>query len=266
MKLDPSMVYRMPLAMGPVFDRKRLKLAYPQVELLAFQYLTDPDALADLLPECYHPGKEPLVTVIFSHNHALGFMAGGGYRMAAVQVSARFDGQQDHLEGDHLVALFEDQAWPLIVGREDLGLPTLYADISDVKTMPDGHLRCEASLAGHMLFGLDVPPLKRQIGVVRALTARQINARPWLGYKYIPSLDGTPDADYPTVVHYANKIDRLWSGKKASLRFGIARQEDIGVAKNLLDALATLTIIRPVQAIHYNGSAVLRYDLARRLK
>lgn len=266
MKLDPGKYYRMPLAMGPVGDRKQFKFDYPQVEALAFQYLTDPEALADMLPDCYHPGKEPLVTVVFSQNNGLSFMQGGGYRMATVQAAARFDGAQDHLEGDYIVVMFEDNTWPIISGREDLGVPKLYADISNIKVMQDGHLRCEASLAGHMLFGLDVPPLKNQIGLVRAMTARQINARPWLGYKYIPSVEGPADVEYPTVIHNVIKLDSLRIGKKASLRFGIAREEDIGVVKHLLDALATLTIIRPVQAVHFTGSAVLRYDLARRLR
>jgi len=266
MKLDPSKYYRMPLAMGPVLDRKQLKLVYPQVEVLAFQYLTDPEALADLLPDCYHPGKEPLVTVLFSDNHGLSFMQGGGYRLAAVMVSARFDGQQDHVEGDYIVVMFENETWPIIGGREDLGVPKIFADISRFKVMPDGHLRCEASLAGHMLLGLDVPLLKSQFGVVRLVAGRQINARPWLGYKYIPSLDGPPDAAYPTIIFNHSRMDKLWIGKKAGFRFGIARQEDIGVVKNLLDALATLTIIRPVQVIHFTGSAVLRYDLSRRLR
>ncbi len=266
MKLDPSKYYRMPLAMGPVFDRKQLKLAYPHVEALAFQYLTDSEALADLLPDCYRPGREPLVTVIFSNNNGLSFMAGGGYRLATVQLSAHFDGKHDHLEGDYIVVMFEDQTMPIIGGREDLGVPKLFADISDIKILPDGHLRCEVSLAGHMLFGLDVPPLKGQIGVLRGIAARQINARPWLGYKYIPSLEGPPDVEYPTVTYNNSRLEKLWIGKKASLRFGTARQEDIGVVKNLLDALATLTIIRPIQVVHFTGSAVLRLDLSRRLR
>ena len=266
MKLDPSKYYRMPLAMGPVLDRKALKLVYPQVEVLAFQYLTDPDALANLLPDCYRPGKEPLVTVLFSENNGLSFMAGGGYRMAAVFVAAQFDGEQDHIEGDYIVVMFENNTWPIIGGREDLGVPKIYADISNIKIMPDGHLRCEASQAGHMLFGLDVPPLKSQFGVVRAVAARQLNARGWLGYKYIPSLDGPPDAAYPTITFNHVRIEKLWMGKKAGFRFGFARYEDIGVVKQLLDALATLTIIRPVQVAHFTGSAILRYDLSRRLK
>ncbi|HSB64991.1 MAG TPA: acetoacetate decarboxylase family protein [Anaerolineales bacterium] len=265
MRLDPSLYYRMPLAMGAVGDRRNAKLVYPQVEVLAFQYLTDADALADLLPEYYQPGKEPLVTVIFSQNNGLSFMAGGGYRLAAFQLSARYDGKQDHLEGDYIVVMFEDNTWPIIGGREDLGVPKLYADISKIKIMPDGHLRCEASVDGHLLFGLDVPPLKRQIGLARLLAGRQINARPWFGHKYIPSLDGPPDANYPTVIYNVSKLEKFWLGKKASLRFGMARIEDIGLVKHLLDALATLIILRPIQVVHFIGSAVLRYDLSRRL-
>ncbi len=266
MKLDPSKYYRMPLALGPVGDQSTLKVAYPHVELLGFQYLTDPEALADLLPDCYLPGKEPLVTVLFSENNGLAFMAGGGYRMAAVMVSARFDGAQDHIEGDYIIVMFENKTWPIIGGREDLGVPKIYADITGIKRMPDGHLRCEASLDGHMLFGLDSPPLNSQIGLVRLVAGRQINARPWLGYKYIPSLDGPPDAAYPTITYNYSRLDRLWMGKKAGFRFGIARQEDIGVFKHLVDALATLTIIRPIQVVHFLGSAVLRLDLSRRLR
>ena len=266
MKLDPSKYYRMPLAMGPVLDRKELKLAYPQVEVLAYQFLTEPDALATLLPDCYRPGREPIVTVLFSMNNGLSFMAGGGYRIATILLSARFDGKQDHIEGDYIVVMFENDTWPIIGGREDLGVPKIYADISNIKIMPDGHLRCEASLAGHMLFGLDVPALKGQLSLVKVIASRQINSRPWLGYKYIPSLDGPPDAVYPTITYNQSRLDKLWMGKKASFRFGIARYEDIGVVKNLMDALATLTIIRPIQVVHFTGSAVLRYDLSRRLK
>lgn len=265
MKTDPSKYYRMPLVMGAVLDRKEFKLAYPQVEVLAFQYLTDPEALAALLPECYHPGKESLVTIVFSQNNGLSFMAGGGYRLASFQVEACFDGKHDHIIGDYILVMFENQTWSIIGGREDLGVPKLYADIPAIKLLPDGHLRCEATYWGHLLFGLDVPPLKQQTFIVRSVASRQINARPWLAYKYIPALDGPPDADYPTITRNDTKVEKLWMGNKANLRFGTARNEDIGVVKTLLDELATLTIIRPVQGVHFTGSAVLRYDLSRRL-
>ena len=266
MKIDPSKYYRMPLIMGPTLDRRQLKLSYPEVEGIAFQYLTDPEALAELLPECYRPGREPLVSVIFSQNNGLSFMAGGGYRLATFQVSARFDGKQDHLEGDYILVMFENQTMPIIGGREDLGVPKLFADIPPFKFMPDGHMRCEASMWGHLLFGLDLPPMKKQSMIARAVATRQINSRPWLGYKYIPSLDGPPDADYPTMTCNDTKLDHLWLGRRASLRFGTARAEDLSWVKKLMDNLATLTILKTVQVAHFTGSAVLRYDLSRRLR
>ncbi len=267
MKIEPGKHYNMPLLLGPRYDQTTPpKYVYPQVETLVFQYLTDPRALEALLPKWYHPGREPLVTVFFSVSNGASFIAGGEFRSASFMVEASFDGEKDHITGEYILVMFENHTLPIIGGREDTGIPKLHADISTIKVMPDGHLRCEASCWGHLLFGLDVPPLRKQLGVVRALAARQVNARPFLAHKYIPSLDGPPDTDYPTLVKVDSSVKQLWMGKKASLRFGTARDEDIGVFKNLMVALATLTIIRPVQAAHFYGSAVDRYDLDRRLR
>lgn len=266
MKLDPSKYYRMPLIAGPIFDRNNMKFVYPKVENLAFQYLTEPDAISELLPDCYQPAKEPIVTVIFSQNNGLSFMAGGGYRLATFQVSVHFDGRQDHVEGDYILVMFENHTWPIIGGREDLGVPMLYADIPEIKIMTNGHVRAQASYLGHMLFALDAFPMKRQNAVARLVATRQINSRPWLGYKYIPSLDGPPDAEYPTITQNDTRLGRLWMGKKASLIFGTGRKEDIGHVKSLIEALASLTIVRPIQVVHFTGSSILRYDQSRRLR
>lgn len=229
-------------------------------------HLTHKDALEAVLPEYYRPAKDPLVTVVFSHNNGLDFMAGAGYRLAAFQVSARFDGEQDHIEGDYILVIFENQAWPIISGREDLGVPKLYADISAIKQLPDGYLRCEVSVWGHLLYSLDVPPMRSQSGIVRHIASRQINARPWLAYKYIPSLDGPPDAEYPTITQNDTRIEKLWLGKSGSMRFGNATAEDFGHVKPLVDALSTLDVLEIVQTIHFQGSSVLRYDCSRRLR
>jgi acetoacetate decarboxylase len=257
----------MPLIMGPLGDRAtESRLAYPQVETLAFQYLTDPEAIRALLPECYQPGDPPLVTVLYSESNGLAFMAGAGYRLAAFQVAARFDGEQDHVEGDLILVMFENQTWPILGGREDLGVPKLFADISPFRRMPGGRVKCQASLHGRLLFGLETRPLRARGGVARIVAGRRINARPWLGYKYIPSLDGPPDAAYPTITVNDTKIGKLWLAQSADLQFGAAGAEDLPYVRTLLDALATLSVKSPVQVVRFTGSAVLRYDLSRRLR
>ena len=267
MEIDPSKYYRMPLIMGPLFDRENLpRIVYTEVEVLALQYQTDPDAIPALLPDCYRPAKEPTVTVLFGYNDGLEFMAGGAYRIATVQVAARFDGEHDHVEGDYILVMFEDKTFPIIGGREDLGVPKLYADISPVKTLSNGHLRSEASLWGHLLFGIDLAPLKRQNAVVRLAAGKRINEKPWLAYKYIPSLDGPPDADYPTISKNDTKIEQLWLGKSAKVYFGDPGEEDVAYTKRVIDALKTLPMRQVTQTLRLRGSAVLRYDLSRRLR
>jgi acetoacetate decarboxylase len=266
MKLDPSKQYRMPLIIGPVFDRQATPLPYRQVEAVAIQYLTDPEAIPPLLPDCYQPAAKPMVTVLFGYNDGLDFMAGGSYRLAAVQVAATFEGEQENIEGDYILVMFENQTWPIIGGREDLGVPKLYADISPIKILPDRRLRCEASLWGHLLFGIDLAPPKRQNVIVRMVANRMINARPWLAYKYIPSIDGPPDADYPTITRNDVTIDKLWFSRSGTVFFGSAVLQDVGHASPVVDALRTLPIVELDRALHFRGSAMLRYDLSRRLR
>lgn len=266
MEIDPHNYYRMPLIMGPQWEGETPNFLYKRTEVVAFQYLTDSEAISALLPSCYRLGKEPQVTVLFSYNNGLDFMAGGGYVLAAIQVSAQFDGDKDHIEGDYILVMFENQAWPMICGREDLGIPKLYADISPIKVFPDGSMRCEASYWGHLLFVLELSPPKKQNKIVKLAANKIINSRPWLGYKYIPSLDGPPDAEYPTISYNDTKINEIGFAKTGALQFGNATSNEIGQISILIDALKTLPVKQFKQASHFQGSAVLRYDLSRRLE
>ena len=118
-------------------------------------------------------------------------MAGGGYRFAAISVAAQFDGEDGHLEGDYVLAMPENKTLPIITGREWLGMPKIFADISSIRVMNDGHLRCEASLWGHLLFGIDIaPPLKEKNAIIRKAASAQSTKTPAFGYKYIASLNG----------------------------------------------------------------------------
>ncbi len=126
MKIDPGKVYNMPLVAGAIFEiANPPRFVYEHVENLVLQYQTDPDAIQKLLPECYQVGKEPTVTLGFSHNDGVDFLAGRGYRIATVMVSARFDGEKDHEDGNYIMVMFEDDTLPIIGGREQLGVPKI---------------------------------------------------------------------------------------------------------------------------------------------
>jgi len=266
MKINPTKLYLMPHIMGPYFDKDPLpKIQYPQTETVAIQYLTEKEAAGKLLPDCYIVDEKPIVTVVFAYHKGLRFLAGNGYNLATFQISAKFDGAEDHLEGDYISIMFENQTEPILGGREFLGVPKLFADIPQMKVMPNGNIRCETSLWGHLLFGIELPPMKKQNLVVKTVASKRINSRPWLAYKYIPSVDGPPDADYPTITRNDIKINDFWMGSQGTLYFGSANEEDIGLTANVIKALKTLTIVKIEQVLHFKGSAVLRFDQSRRL-
>lgn len=257
----------MPLFKSPLYDLDDLQgLAYRQIEVLALQYRTDPQAIQALLPSCYQVDDPPLVTVAFNLPGGLDFMAGGGYRIAAVGLAAQFDGQCDHIKGDYQLVMFENKIRPILGGRELLGVHKQQADITRVRRMPDGSMRCEASLWGHLLFGISLPPLRKQNAFVRFIANRQLNSRPWLAYKYLPSIDGPPDASYPTTTVNDVRAEKLWMGGAGALYIGDPSEEDIGCFTAVLDALRTLPVRQVERALHFSGSATLRLDLSRRIR
>jgi hypothetical protein len=267
MNVDPNKTYMMPLMMGPLDNRKDSGGAvYRKVETVALQYETSPEAIAALLPDCYQPTKKPIVTVAFIYNDGVDFMAGRGYRIATVMVTARYDGERDHTEGSFALVMFEDDTLPIVLGRERLGVPKLYADISPIRTLPDGHLRCEASLWGHLLFGIDVDPLVKQDDAMIAAANESPRGAPLLGFKYISSPDGPPDAAYPLSTPSDRTLVGMSLGRSGRFFFGNPGLEDIGVVARAIDALGTLPVQQVVGTSRSRSSSVLRADLCRRLR
>jgi acetoacetate decarboxylase len=262
MKIDKEKIHFMPLIRGPLWDQKNLpRHTYESTESLMLQYETDPEAIPSLLPDPFKPGKKPIVTVMFTDNNGVDFMAGGGYRFGLVSVAIQFDGEKGHLEGNYVLVMPENQTLPIITGREWLGMPKFYTDISSIRRTGDGHLRCEVSLWGHLLFGIDIaPPLKSQNAIVRKAAAARATNTPAFGYKYIASLDGPPDADYPTIMWSDSNIERLLLGNKGRYYIGNPSEEDIGDFKPIVDALKSLPVKKVVQVAYTQGSMVLRND------
>jgi hypothetical protein len=140
-------------------------------------------------------------------------------------------------------------------------MPKFHADISSIRRMGDDHLICEVSMWGHLLFGIDIaPPLKSQNAIVRKAAALRATNTPAFGYKYIASLNGPPDADYPTVMWSDSNIEQLWLGKSGYYYLGNPSEKEIGDFKPIVDALKSLPVKKVVQVAYTQGSMVLRND------
>jgi hypothetical protein len=162
--------------------------------------------------------------------------------------------------------MFEDDTFPIILGRELLSVPKLFANISPIKVLPGGRLRCEASLWGHLLFGIDVGPLVKQDDPVISAANENPRGLPMLGYKYISSLNGIPDTAYPTSTPSDRKLEQMWLGTSGSLFFGNPTAADVSLISSVCDTLKTLPIHQVIGVLRSRGSSVLRVDLSRRLR
>lgn len=90
--------------------------------------------------------------------------------MGTVQVAARFDGEREHVEGDYVLVMFEDETVPIIGGREFLGAPKIE--------------RLWLGKSGQVYFGdpgeEDVAYTKRVVDALKMLPVRQVTQTPRL--------------------------------------------------------------------------------------
>lgn len=268
MDINPSKLYLMPLSMGPMeswYPAAGHGSLYRERETVAMQYESEPDAIAALLPECYKPVNEATVTAAFAYCNGVSFMAGGGYRIATIMAGVQFDGERDHQVGNYPLVMFEDDTLPILLGRERLGIHKTYGDVSSIRSLDNGHVRCDVSLWGHPIFGMELGPLERQDESVCAAASAKASAMPLLGYKYIPSTEGPADAAYPISTPGEVTIQQLSLGKTGELYFGDPDSADIPFINRLVAALTALPVKQVLAVSRSRDSFVLRTDLIHRL-
>jgi hypothetical protein len=160
---DPTTPYLMPPHFGsPTFPNDPVA-HYGHTTALTISFLTTYDAVAGLLPTWVSHGKRygyrPLpvagalagLEVTFSMNRDVDFLGGvsstgrkNGYNIVQIGVSAEFIGEREWkyngqsycgARGGYALVLWENDTDPIMLGREILGVPKLFAEIDgDVDT------------------------------------------------------------------------------------------------------------------------------------
>lgn len=115
--------------------------------------------------------------------------------MVGVYWPVRYRGRPDEVRGRLCAVLWENLADPIISGREEIGQPKLYAEITD--PVPDtdiGAATVTASWDGYRFLELGVQDLTEAPATLN-------ESRPVLYLKYIPRTGdwGAPDACYATL-------------------------------------------------------------------
>jgi hypothetical protein len=266
---------------------------YHDVTGLAVTYLTHREAVAALLPDRFTvgagPGAEALVTVSWASNRGVDWLAGGGYNLIGVNVAATYRGEVDVVAGGYCVILWEDATEPILTGREQTGIPKVYADITDLTPSgPNGNgfaVRAMVSpptparrFASQREGGADggeagSPVVEIEIEDLRPLPDSELRAMEersragsWMGYKYIPRIaGGGADLEYATVFPTEQVYDRAEIGN-GRVRFFASAFERNPTHWQVVNLLCELEPLEYRSAVLTHGKTRLFAGRARALR
>jgi len=259
----PGTGYIMPAHFGQGQD---LRVGhYLDLTAYTISYATNKDAVAALLPEALEPPDDALVSITYQKCRGVSFMAGGGYNLVTINVPCVFNGKKDHVPGAFALVLWENDTYPIILGRELLGAPKYYAEIPD-PWIYEGGLSYYCAEYGTKLLEVNIKNLKP----VADETLKQMNENggkgKWLCWRYLPALDqNSEEVSFCTAVSSIPTVKQAWAGE-GSHKFFETTFEQTPVAAYIMKGLNTLKVKEYRGAMVTHGSNDLLFADTVRLE
>ena len=233
-------------------------------------FVTEKAAVTPYLPDGVVVPDAPVVAVTYSTCRGVREMAGDGYNLVSIGVLARFEGEQDHEEGDFTFVIWESKFAPVVIGRDVLGYPKLVAEIPDPR-QEDGRLSWRVSENGVCFLEgevWDLEPLPPD--AVTALTAASHSdfgsGSLHMTYKRVPSPgvgDGPVIADVVGVVHRED-FKQAWTCK-GSVTWHEVDPKACYFNYGIIEALRALPVVAWGDCLVTRGPHVIEFGPSRKL-
>jgi acetoacetate decarboxylase len=265
-EFEPGKSYYMPVHFGPLTPGwDGMTVHYERAVGLVFAGAIDRAAVSPYLPPGFTATDPTILSVRYLQLSGCVSLAGGGYNVVAVDVSARFDGERDHIEGDYALMQWESLGAPVIGGRELVGAPKLIANIPPFWSLGGTKGWYLSENATRLAEGEVWQLEKLGAEETQALSA-QIQSRPWLAWKHIPTPDGTgTDVSYPTLLVSRLSVQKAWRGR-GKVRFFETSFTQTPENSRITAVLAKLPIPEEGDALMVEGSLDLPIYEWRRLE
>jgi acetoacetate decarboxylase len=261
-ELKPGVRYDMPPGFGPSVA--------PDVEDdfdlhgSNIEFETTAEALAPLLPRWFRPTPRPIVSIGYRRMLGMRWMGGRDYQIVRVGVSVECDAAAEKTANSFGLVIWESDCAPILAGRELMGAPKLFGHIPAIEVGAHDHsFECREYDA--LLIRGHVTQL-RELNPDEVAKKRELQRQSWVYYwKYIPGVQGEPDANYPVAIKLATPFTRIWQGR-AALELGAPSVRDAPYSHHILKRLAELPRRSELSssAWHAAGCALFR-DQTRRL-
>ncbi len=229
---------------------------YNDVVSISISYLTDGEKLSQYITSPFELWGDPVLSVSYSMNREVEWLAGHSYNLISVNVPVFFNGEKDKLYGSHPLVLWENLTDPILTGRENEGIPKIFADIQDHSIM-NGAWRTSASHYGHKIVDLSVWDLE-QLGAEEVEMMRQRSeGGNWMGWKYIPPTGDGPAVNHPTLFPTSGNQKEAWRGK-GEINWHHLTWEQNPTQFHIVNALQELPVLEIRSAMVTKSSTDLR--------
>ncbi|MDD5190381.1 MAG: acetoacetate decarboxylase family protein [Dehalococcoidales bacterium] len=219
---------------------------------VAVSFLTDQKLLEAMLP----PGKNlaingaPVVTVVAIYQGGIKWLAGRTYNLFMVMLPVVHNGKNGKTYGSFLPVVWENLTEPILLGREGLGWPKIYADLPRLRILNDS-CQAIAHWQGFTFLDINVTGLHPLTPAeLKQRTEAAKNSPPNSGpicHKFILKTGSMleTDADYLTISTNEGAatatIREVLTGK-ADIRFIKGTFEQLPTMAHIIDKLAALPV------------------------
>jgi hypothetical protein len=244
---DVPPMFRMPVAFGPSPGPRRGPDGHrfrpeQSVKTLSCElsFVTDPVLLSGLLPSSFELRGDPIVTVVVGYHSEIAWLAGRSYNTFGVYIPATHCGSV-RTDGAFNAVLWENLTDPILTGRDELGIPKLYAEIPPLAVHGINAYVARASWLGFEFARMELH-LEARIE-----SESDDPGYPILAYKYVPKTGalGEADCEYAIAVPSddpSRRVVESWQGA-GSVSFFEAAWEDMPTQCHIVNGLAALPVI-----------------------
>ncbi|HOV68385.1 MAG TPA: acetoacetate decarboxylase family protein [Methanoregulaceae archaeon] len=270
-RFDETKTYRMPPHFGGNDPAPPGMAVYNRDTTgLTFTCTTEADRLERFIPDCFELLR-PDIVFGFGQLREIDWLAGGHYNVVTADVPVRFVGERDRIEGNYNLVTWENRATPILGGREENGVPKVYAEIEDLHAWPAAYLGgpdyfTNASYDGNTFVRMemrDPRPVKgEEFAALRASMA-SVNL---FGWRYIPNVSGPGAAlSQPILYPQGFELGAAWKGTGAIEWIRLAPWQN-PTQFHIINALADLPILGMGPVMLTKGTAVLKPSQGRVLE
>ncbi len=238
---------------GGKFDRDAK--IFQKATSLTMNYETDRKILENFIPEEFELVKGE-IQIGFTKFTEINWLLGGQYNLINVGVPVRFDGKKDKIEGSYPLVVWENKTAPILGGREQTGIPKVYADIEDLHIL-NQYYATTASYEGNTFLNLNFEAEGEITGSELEEITSSFKTVNTIGWRYIPKV-GAPGADLSQFILYPQglEVESVHRGK-GGLKWTEMSPMQNPPQFHIINSLASLPIKKVNMAILVEGTAML---------